>query len=319
MISFLILMTIVVCFSAILASGLNFQWGSGGMVNFGLAGFYSLGAYACALLMLKAGANTFVAAVGAMAIVAALSALVALVTMRVTEEDYFAIVTLGVGEMLRLVSLNEDWLTKGALGLAGIPRPFGDAVAPEHYQYLLLAISLALLAGTVCCLQLIARSPFGRIVRAVREDDVVAATLGKHVLWARVRIFAIGGALIGLAGALHAFYYQYIDPTQFSNIVIAYAFMAVIAGGRGSNFGVIWGAVFVMVLLEGSRFLKDLIPALDATQLAALRIIIIGVGLILLLVYRPHGFLREHRLNIDRGREGPPSDNRQPQAAAPSL
>jgi ABC-type branched-subunit amino acid transport system permease subunit len=136
-------------------------------------------------------------------------------------------------------------------------------------------------------------------MRAVREDDVVAATLGKHVLWARVRIFAIGGAFIGLAGSLHAFYYQYIDPTQFSNIIIAYAFMAVIAGGRGALKGTILGATFVMVLLEGSRFAKDLIPALDSDQLAAIRIIIIGVGLILVLIYRPQGFRREYLLQVD--------------------
>jgi len=158
---------------------------------------------------------------------------------------------------------------------------------------------VALLLGTLWVLNVLARSPFGRIVRALREDDVVAATLGKNVLWARVRVFAIGGAFIGLAGSLHAFYYQYIDPTQFSNIVIAYAFMAVIAGGRGAHAGAIWGAAAVMVLLEGSRFLKDVIPWLDSDQLAAIRIIIIGVGLILLLVFRPQGFLREHRLQVD--------------------
>jgi len=298
MISFLVLLGIVVCFSAILALALNFQWGLGGMVNFGLTGFYALGAYASALLMLKAGANSFVAALGAIAIVAAVCGLVALVTLRVAEEDYFAIVTLGVGEMLRLVVLNEDWLTKGALGLAGIPRPLGDVVPPEQYQYFLLALSLALLLGTLGFLTLISRSPFGRVVRAVREDDVVAATLGKNVLWARVRIFAIGGGIIGLAGSLHSFYYQYIDPTQFTNIVIAYAFMAVIAGGRGAHKGAILGAAAVMVLLEGSRFLKDAIPALDSDQLAAIRIIMIGAGLIALLIWRPQGFLREYRLRV---------------------
>ena len=299
MISFLILIGIVICFSAILALALNFQWGLGGMVNFGLTGFYALGAYAAALLMLKAGANTFVAAVGAMAVVAAVCGLVAFVTLRVTEEDYFAIVTLGVGEMLRLVALNEDWLTKGALGLTGVPRPFGAAIAPEYYQYFLLALALALLLATLWFLDRLARSPFGRLVRAVREDDVVAATLGKNVLWARVRIFAIGGGIIGLAGSLHGFYYQYIDPTQFSNIVLAYAFMAVIAGGRGAHRGAILGAALVMLLLEGSRFLKDVIPALDSDQLAAIRIIIIGAGLILLLIYRPRGFFREYRLRVD--------------------
>ena len=299
MISFLILISIVVCFSAILALALNFQWGLGGMVNFGLAGLYALGAYASALLMLKAGMNTFFATVGAMVIVAVVCGIVAFVTLRVTEEDYFAIVTLGVGEMLRLVALNEDWLTKGALGLTGIPRPLGDVVPPEYYQYFLLGLSVALLLGTLWFMNAIARSPFGRVMRAVREDDVVAATLGKHVLWARVRIFVIGGAFIGLAGSLHAFYYQYIDPTQFSNIVIAYAFMAVIAGGRGAHRGTIWGAAVVMLLLEGSRFVKDLIPGIDSDQLAAIRIIIIGVGLIMLLIYKPQGFLREYRLQVD--------------------
>jgi ABC-type branched-subunit amino acid transport system permease subunit len=298
MISFLVLLGIVVCFSAILALALNFQWGQGGMVNFGLTGFYALGAYASALLMLRAGANTFFATAGAIVIVALVCGLVALVTLRVAEEDYFAIVTLGVGEMLRLVVLNEDWLTKGALGLTSIPRPLGDVVLPEQYQYFLLALSLLLLLGVLAFLTVIERSPFGRIVRAVREDDVVAATLGKNVLWARVRIFAIGGGIIGLAGSLHSSYYQYIDPTQFTNIVIAYAFMAVIAGGRGAHRGAILGAAAVMVLLEGSRFLKDAIPALDSDQLAAIRIIIIGAGLIALLIWRPQGFLREYRLKV---------------------
>ena len=299
MISFLVLMSIVVCFSAILALALNFQWGLGGMVNFGLAGFYTLGAYACALLILKGGANTFFATLGAMAVVAIACALTALVTLRVTEEDYFAIVTLGVGEVLRLVSLNEDWLTKGALGLTGIPRPLSDVIPSDVYVYFLLGLSIALLLATLWVLNVLARSPFGRIVRALREDDVVAATLGKNVLWARVRIFAIGGAFIGLAGSLHAFYYQYIDPTQFTNIVIAYAFMAVIAGGRGAHRGAILGAAIVMLLLEGSRFLKDVIPALDADRLAAIRVIIVGAGLILLLIYRPRGFFREYRLRVD--------------------
>src|SRR5207244_12744873 len=109
-----------------------------------------------------------------------------------------------------------------------------------------------LLLATRWFLHVIARSLLGRLVRSLREDDVVAATLGKNVLWARVRIFAIGGGVIGLAGSMHGFYYQYIDPTQFTNIVVAYAFMAVIAGGRGAHQGTIWGAALVMLLREPS-------------------------------------------------------------------
>src|SRR2546427_12190969 len=116
MISYLVLLGILVCFSAILALALNFQWGLGGMVNFGLTGFYALGAYASALFMLKAGANSFFAVVGAMAVVAAVCVVVAFVTLRVAGGDYFAIVTLGVGGMLGLVALNEGWLANAALG-----------------------------------------------------------------------------------------------------------------------------------------------------------------------------------------------------------
>jgi ABC-type branched-subunit amino acid transport system permease subunit len=172
---------------------------------------------------------------------------------------------------------------------------------------------VGLVAACIWVLNRLARAPFGRVVRAVREDDVVAATLGKHVLWARVRIFAIGGALIGLAGSLHSFYFQYIDPTQFSTIVVAYAFMAVIAGGRGAHMGTVAGAVVVMVLLEGSRFAKELVPRLEADQLAAIRIIIIGVGLILLLIYRPNGFMREYRLQVplERRPELPPQTHKE--------
>src|SRR2546428_8112512 len=124
MTSYLVLLGILVCFSAILALALNFQWGLGGMVNFGLTGFYALGAYASALFMLKAGANSFFAVVGAMAVVAAGCGVVDFVTPRVTQEDHFAIVTLGVGAMLRPGALNEDWPTKGPLRLRRIPRPF---------------------------------------------------------------------------------------------------------------------------------------------------------------------------------------------------
>src|SRR5437762_11199666 len=133
------------------------------MVNFGLTGFYALGAYASALLMLKAGANSFFAVVGAMAVVASVCAVVAFVTLRVTEEDYFAIVTLGVGEMLRLVALNEDWLTKGALGLTGIPLPLAELIPADVYVYFLLGLSVALLLGTLWVLNVLARAPFGRI------------------------------------------------------------------------------------------------------------------------------------------------------------
>jgi len=297
MLSFIILMSLVICFSAILALALNFQWGLGGMINFGLAGLYALGAYACAILILKLNINFFWSTILSMLLVSLVCALISIVTLRVSEEDYFAIVTLGVGEMLRLIALNEDWLTGGALGLTGIPRPLSDSIPADIYIYVFLATYVFILLICIFLLNIIARSAFGRSMRAIREDDVVAVTLGKNLLWTRARIFAVGGLLIGLAGSMHAFYYQYIDPTQFSNIVVAYAIMAVIAGGKGSHFGVVIGSILIMILLEGSRFLKEIIPGLGSDQLSAVRIIIIGVGLILVLIYKPNGFVKEYRLN----------------------
>jgi branched-chain amino acid transport system permease protein len=294
MMSFLILIAVVACFSAILALALNLQWGLGGMVNFGLAGFYALGSYAFAILAVRLQLDTFSATLAAMAVVAAVCGLVALVTLRVAEEDYFAIVTLGAGEMLRLAILNADGLTQGAQGMSGIPRPFASLVSNEWQSLVVLGVAAGALLLTLWFLESLARSPFGRLVRAVREDDLVAATLGKNVLWVRVRVFAIGGAIIGLAGSLHSMYYQYVDPTQFATIAVAYSFMAIIAGGRGAHRGTALGAAAVLLLLEGTRFVS--LPGLGADQVAAIRIIVIGACLIGLLVHRPQGFYREYRL-----------------------
>jgi ABC-type branched-subunit amino acid transport system permease subunit len=237
-----------------------------------------------------------------MAVCAAACGATALISLRLSDE-YLAILTLGFGEVVRLIVLSEQWLTNGSLGLPGIPRPFQDVLPEKHYEVWFLGLCLAVVLILYTVLEILLRSPFGRAVRAVREDDVVAATLGKNVVWLRVRAFALGGAIIGIGGSLHAFYMTYIDPSQFSAILTAYAFMAVIAGGRGSNKGLLIGAVTIMTLVEGSRFLKDLIYVFDATQLAALRLILIGLGLILFLIYRPQGMLPEYRLRVLKRQE----------------
>lgn len=294
--AYLIAILTLVVIAALAGLALNIQWGMCGMINFGLAGFYMLGAYTCALLATN-GAWPM-AGLGAAVLVCALaSALVSLISIRLSE-DYLAIVTLGFAECLRLAVLHEDWLTQGALGIPGIPRPFFGLVGADAYGAFYLGLCLLLLATVYLWLSLLTRAPFGRLMRAVREDPVVVATLGKNVLWVRVRAFAVGGAVVGLAGGLHAFYFTYIDPAQFGPIITAYAFMAVIAGGRGSHTGLLIGAFSVMVLLEGSRFLKDFIPVLDAGQLAAVRLILIGLGLIALLIFLPSGIRREYRLRM---------------------
>jgi ABC-type branched-subunit amino acid transport system permease subunit len=275
------------------------------MVNFGLTGFFALGAYTAAIVGLS-GAGTFAATLAAVVVCSLACGLVALVSLRLSE-DYLAILTLGFGEVVRLVVLNEEWLTHGSLGLPGIPRPFWGLVSEDKYEYLFLGLLALVILGLFIALEMLLRSPFGRAIRAVREDDVVAATLGKNVLMLRVKVFALGGAIIGIAGSFHAFYMTYIDPSQFQMIVTAYVFMAVIAGGRGSNSGLLLGSVLLMVAIEGTRYLKDIFNVFDATQLSAIRLIMIGLGLILLLIFRPQGCLAEYSLKI-KGRESKQRD-----------
>jgi branched-chain amino acid transport system permease protein len=294
MIAYLATIAVLVLIAALVGLGLNMQWGVNGLVNFGVAGFFALGAYVTALVSI-AGGGPFGGIIAAAIACAAASAVLALLSTRL-EDDYLAIVTIGFGEVVRLVVLNESWLTGGALGIANIPRPFATLVPAEMYPTVFLLIATATVAIVFTALEALVRSPFGRALRAVRDDDVVAAALGKPVLLLRMKAFAIGGAVMGIAGALHAFYLTYIDPTQFTPILTAYAFMAVIAGGRGSNIGLLLGAGTIMALIEGTRFLKDAIPFLDNTRLAALRLALIGVGIIVLLIYRPQGLLAEPRL-----------------------
>jgi branched-chain amino acid transport system permease protein len=307
MIAYLTTIMTLVSIAVLIAFALNVQWGMCGMVNFGLAGFVALGAYTTALITLNGG-PIILAVACAMCICALMGAVLSLLSVRLSD-DYLAIVTLGFGEIVRLITLNERWLTGGSLGLPGIPRPLFEVIGTDNYETFYLILCVLIVAIVFLGLELATRGPFGRSVRAVREDDLVAASLGKNVLKLRIKAFAIGGGITGIAGSLQAFQFSYIDPSQFTAIMTAYAFMAVIAGGRGSHRGLIIGACSVMFLLESTRFLKDVVDVLDNAQIAAIRLIFIGAGLILLLIFRPQGLFAEYRLKVPVGAGSQPTQN----------
>lgn len=273
--------------AGVVGLALNIQWGMTGLVNFGLFGFYMVGAYACALLTTQLGWAPWQAVIASIALTTVVCALVSLISVRL-DDDYFAIVTLAFAESVKLIVNNEQWLTRGSIGIPGIPRPLPSDIG-------MLVLALAGLGLVFAVFETISRSPLGRTARALRDDPVVAETLGKNVLGTRLRLFALGGAALGIAGCLHAFYYQYIDPTQFNVAMTASAFMLVILAGRGSHRGVLVSSMTVVLVIEGTRFLDDYISWLAPHQLAALRLILIGLGLILLLIYKPQGFGREYR------------------------
>ena len=203
----------------------------------------------------------------------------ALVTLGLTRlrDDYLAIVTLGFAEAVRIVAENEIWLTKGTDGISGIPQPLKSTLGSD-FNAVYLAFCLVILAIVLFVLERVRASPFGRVLRAIREDAQVAAFAGKDVLKFKVKAFAIGGALAGLAGALYAHYSSYIVPEIYVPLLTIYIFLALTAGGIGNNWGAVIGAFVVVFFLESTRFLVGVVPWLSAEQLAALREFLVGLG-----------------------------------------
>lgn len=290
MTAYLVAMAIIALIYGLLALGLNLHWGHTGLINFGHVAFFAIGAYASALLTLG-GAPMVVGAVAATALGALAALPIGWVSVRL-RSDYLAIVTIGFSEMVRLVLLNEVWLTRGPMGLPGVPRPFDSlpAGANELVFLLILGVTVAL---AFLLVERVVRSPFGRVLRAIREDEDEAAALGKDVLRFKVKSLVLGAAIAGLAGSFYAHYINYVVPDQFLPLVTFYVWIAVILGGSGNNLGVLLGTGILMVFLEGTRFLKDWGFALDEVRLAALRFIVVGLALILLVRYRPQGILGE--------------------------
>ena len=291
MINYLIAMATFGAIYAILALALNVMWGMAGMVNLGIVGFYAFGAYISALLTVNAHAPIALGFAAAMIGTAMMAALVTLGLTRL-RDDYLAIVTLGFAEVVRIIAENEIWLTRGTDGISGIPQPLKSTLGPD-FNALYLVFCLIVLAVVLFVLERVRASPFGRVLRAIREDAQIAAFAGKNVLKFKVKAFALGGALAGLAGALYAHYSSYIVPEIYVPLLTIYIFLALTAGGIGNNWGAVIGAFAVVFFLESTRFLVGVVPWLSAEQLAALREFLIGLGLLIVLNSRPRGLLPE--------------------------
>jgi len=282
MIDYLVAISTIIAIQVLLTLGLSFQYGLTGLVNFGHVAFYALGAYSSALLTLAGWPMLAAMAVGVMLAVLA-SLLIGTATLRL-REDYFAILTLGFSELLRLLLMNAREVTHGTLGIPGIPRPFVGWLAVSH-QVIYLALVLAAMALAWVLCELLARSPLGRTLRAIRDDDQAAMALGKNVLAFRLTALAWGAALAAVAGSLWAHYVTYVVPDQFTPEITFYTWMAMIIGGPGSMLGAVWGTAALVTVVEGTRFVKDVLPMVDESKLAALRQVAIGLGLIFLTVY----------------------------------
>jgi branched-chain amino acid transport system permease protein len=322
---------------AILSLGLNSQWGYNGHLDFGIAGFFAVGAFTSALFItappsgLMAQYAHQVVGLQAPFIVGLLAAgvlsgvigyLVALPVLRL-RVDFLAIATLGIAEIIRLIFQNERWLANGPQPLSGIPQPLScvfehpacawlpkpvvDALAvlqPRDYSYLYLVIVVVALAVVYLVLETAVRSPWGRALRAVRDEEVSAAMNGKNVASLRVQSFVLGAVIMGVGGSLYASYMVTIDYSHFEPLFATFlVWVMLMLGGSGNNKGAILGAFVIWGVWSGTGFVADMMQASlssiapeIASRTAFLRWTFVGLLLAGIVLYRPEGILKEEKI-----------------------
>jgi branched-chain amino acid transport system permease protein len=287
-----VIFTLTLCgIYALLALSLNLIWGGVGLVNLGLAGFFAVGAYASAIAA-GAGAPVLLGWGAALVVGAVVGLVVTFATLRL-RDDYLAIVTLGFAEVIRLVALNERWLTKGSDGISGIKAPLKAELGLQGFSLFYLGLVTLIVLVVWALLRRVDLSPYGRAMKAIREDQQLAAFAGKAVLRFKLQAFALSAAIAALSGALYAHFQSYISPDHFQPLITIYIFLAVTAGGVGRPSGAVLGAYLVVIFLEATRFATEWLPGLQPVQIAAMREMMIGIALILVLHLRPQGIMPE--------------------------
>ncbi len=278
-----------------LTLSLNLVTGFTGQFCLGWAAFYGIGAYTSALLTMKAGLSFWLAMPLGGLMAALFGLLLGLPTMRL-KEIYLAITTLGFGEIIRLIMLNWTDLTRGSMGLPGIPAPSilsYEISSNQAYYYFILVLVLI----TVAAMRRLIDSRTGRALIAIREDELAAKSMGIDVTAYKMLAFAVGAFFAGLAGSFYAHYTSFIDPHTFSfTESIAILAMAVL-GGLGSINGSILGAVILTVVPELLR------------GIAEYRLIVFGLIMMAVMLLRPQGIFGKARENSTsrakaRGRGG---------------
>lgn len=287
---------------AIITLGLNLQWGFTGLFNVGVAGFVAIGAYTSALLTTPETAGRLgglgwpVAAgmLAAMLVTGLVGGLVGALALRL-RQDYLAITTFGIAVTIQLVANNAKGLTGGPFGVQFIPKPMQAWLGtglPWTLAY--LAMSLVLLAVVYLALQRLVHSPWGRVLRAIREDEDAASSLGKRSFSMRLQSFVIGSMLMGLGGAVYAHFVGFIAPEDFLPILTFQLWAMLIVGGAGNNRGAVIGAFVVWGFWTAAGgLLRGLIPQAEQARAAPLQVVLIGVLIAVMLVLRPRGLMGE--------------------------
>jgi branched-chain amino acid transport system permease protein len=302
MISYLAFFATMAGILAIVVLGLNLQWGYTGLFNGGVVAFFGAGAYGTMILGGRPEPGQFggfeapflLALAGGILFAALIAWVVGILTLRL-RHDYLAIATFGVAVAFESVTRNAEWLTGGAKGLRGFPRPFEAAVGdPFTYGLLFLAGVLVALGAVYAGLQRLVHSPYGRVLRAIREDETAALSLGKNPARLRLQSFVIGSSIMGLAGGLYVAFYAFVSPQDLAPILTFQVWAMLIVGGAGNNRGAILGAFAIWAAWTASGFaLSRLAPQEMQLYTGPVQFILIGSVIVGMLLWRPQGLLPE--------------------------
>ncbi len=279
--AYLIHLAILIAIYIVLAVSLDLALGYTGLLNLGHVAFFGIGAYTSALLT-KAGVPFPIAFIAAGLFASVFGALLVWATRKL-KGDYLALATMGFSFVVYSVLLNWTSLTRGPLGIPGITKPsiFGFAIS-ANWQYLIFVAIIAAITVLFSCR--LVSSPFGRLMQAVRDDELGLKVLGKNTFKIKAKAMMISAAMAGIAGSLFAHYITYIDPSSFYLNDIILLLTIIIVGGIASVKGAVVGTVVILLIPEALRFV-----ALPGSILGPVRQMIYALVLILILLYRPRG------------------------------
>ncbi|MBS3735912.1 MAG: branched-chain amino acid ABC transporter permease [Candidatus Bipolaricaulota bacterium] len=284
---------------SIASLGLNVQFGYTGLYNFGIAAFFATGAYVEGIItggpsMEHLGGfdlPVLVGVIAAMVVSAILAYIIGIPTLRLKGE-FLGISSLGIAETIRLIITNEKWLAGGVWGLGDIPRPLGNLVGPKTYNWVYLGLVLAVVGIIYFLVQKIVKSPWGRVLKAIREDEGVAAAMGKNVYKYKMQSLILGSVIMAVGGAFYAHYVGYLSPESFRPLMGTFIIWAMLmAGGKGNNKGAILGAFVVWGVWTFTEFFVNYLPSGLASRAGYINAIFIAILFQVLIRIRPQGIL----------------------------
>jgi len=326
--SFLVTVGTLACIYGLLALGLNVHYGYTGLLNFGHVAFFAAGAYASAILTMPSPADVsgasyvlgldlpmplgFPVSLAVATLAGGLLALLIGSTSVRLGSHYLAIATFALAGIFEDVLVNEAWLTNGTFGMNSVPRPMRETLGADAWAVAYLAFAALCLLGVYRLLNRLIDAPFGRLLRGVRESEDAARMLGKDTNAVKLKSFAIGGAIAGLAGGVYAHFIGSVVTQQFVAGVTFVVWAAVLLGGVASSTGAVVGAIVLISFQQSTRFiltiygwiqsvlpeaLSSVLPTVFAplpnhpSFVPSVRFVLIGLLFVLVIRYRPEGLL----------------------------